>query len=918
MSFLRPELFLLAIPLGWLLWKFSLSFGSTFWLRALLSALLLTALAGPYAKGETQGRDLVVLVDRSRSMPTGTLGAVIEFLDLSQGAMEVGDRVSIVTFGAETAIERAPRLGADFGGFQRDLDADGSHLADALDQALALLPENRPGSIILFSDGEFHGNHPENSARRAGLRNVRIDVRPFGREKGDDVAVESLELPHAVAPGEPFQFSAWVRSDRAKKVDFTLFRGETILAQGTRHLRAGLNHLVFRDRGQNPGLSQYQLRLKAEGDVIGENNTAIGVLKVEGKRPILLVNHSGDSGRLVSALQAAGIPTVVRSAKDLPRDAAFLESFSTVVLEDIDAASLGAMLPALKRQVEDLAGGLLLTGGKASFGVGGYYRSDLETVLPVTMEMRVEHRKQGVAMVVVLDRSGSMAAPATGKLTKMDLANAGTMEGIRLLGPMDQVAVIAVDSTPHVIVPLSEVDDPGIFSSRVSGIRSQGGGIYTYTGLKAAAKELEGATRLNRHIILFADAADAEEPGAYKKLLEELGKKNTTVSVVALGSPGDSDADFLRDVAKRGNGQIYFTTSPGELPRLFAQDTLLAARSAFIEESTGSKTVPGLYAAGALAPGPWTRLPGYNLTYLRPEASVGAVTTDEYQAPLLATMQAGLGRSAIFAGQVDGPFGVPEEDWKDVAKALVTLVRWTSAQDPPSHYFPEITREGREAHIVIEVDPESAKNPGSIEVRAVAPDGKSIRIPLTPVGDSKFEGRMPVGMKGVYRFAATTEAGENFSLEPLAIPYSPEFEPRPEELEGRATLGRLARLSGGQIDPSVDRAWQGRRGGRGTEPQAKWFVIAGLLCLLLEIALRRLGLPAFMSKTRQPKVQAKGVTPVPSGPSSTPSYPTAKKLKEEPTESTGTAGAIPRGSTAPADIDEILRTAKEKARKRHR
>ena len=92
MSFLRPELFLLAIPLGWLLWKFSLSFGSTFWLRALLSALLLTALAGPYAKGETQGRDLVVLVDRSRSMPTGTLGAVIEFLDLSQGAMEAGDR----------------------------------------------------------------------------------------------------------------------------------------------------------------------------------------------------------------------------------------------------------------------------------------------------------------------------------------------------------------------------------------------------------------------------------------------------------------------------------------------------------------------------------------------------------------------------------------------------------------------------------------------------------------------------------------------------------------------------------------------------------------------------------------------------------------------------------------------------------
>ena len=120
----------------------------------------------------------------------------------------------------------------------------------------------------------------------------------------------------------------------------------------------------------------------------------------------------------------------------------------------------------LTQFVEDLGGGLLLTGGQRSFGTGGYYQSALDEVLPVSMEMREEHRKTRIAIAVALDRSGSMSVPVPGGKTKMDLANLGTIEVIRLLSPGDSIAVIAVDSSPHVFQPLVAIEDQEAITAR--------------------------------------------------------------------------------------------------------------------------------------------------------------------------------------------------------------------------------------------------------------------------------------------------------------------------------------------------------------------------------------------------------------------------------------------------------------------
>ncbi|MEI3001849.1 MAG: hypothetical protein V8T86_13285, partial [Victivallis sp.] len=159
-----------------------------------------------------------------------------------------------------------------------------------------------------------------------------------------------------------------------------------------------------------------------------------------------------------------------------------------------------------------------------------------------------------------------------------------------------------------------------------------------------------------RHLILFADAADAEEPGAYRELLERTSRAGITVSVVGLGTGQDSDAGFLKDVARRGNGMIYFSDRADELPRIFAQDTFLMARNTFVDTPVEADYTAALRSVSQADFGRSAGFGGYNLCYGREGAEILLVTRDEFKAPIAAVGQAGLGRVSAFTAEADGEY----------------------------------------------------------------------------------------------------------------------------------------------------------------------------------------------------------------------------------------------------------------------
>ena len=103
--FLFPELFLLAIPLGFVYWRWGRVAGMTGALRVAILAVLLFALAGPQVNFGGRGLDLIIVADRSLSLPADAEPRIRELIVNLQKSRREGDRVGIVTFGTKPAIE---------------------------------------------------------------------------------------------------------------------------------------------------------------------------------------------------------------------------------------------------------------------------------------------------------------------------------------------------------------------------------------------------------------------------------------------------------------------------------------------------------------------------------------------------------------------------------------------------------------------------------------------------------------------------------------------------------------------------------------------------------------------------------------------------------------------------------------------
>lgn len=645
-------------------------------LRVIFLALAVLALVDPQVRVGGGGLDLWVLMDRSDSVSGPAAAQAPEVAAILEKGRGRDDRVMFIDY----AVDAQRRDQGDAvlrGGTAR------SNTANALEFALAQMVEGRPARLLVLTDG-FATDPLAGVAEKVLRRGVPLDYRLLGEGMGEDVRVGVVETPARVLPGEAFlvEFSLAGRGDG--EVPWEVWRGGKPAASGVAQLQNGTARVRLTDRLGGTGAVRYEVKIAPAVDAHAENNIAGSWVEVAGGARVLLVTNYPDDP-LAKLLGEQGLKVEVVTDATVLSEAS-LTGVRLVVLNNVPAHRVApGFLKALDFFVREQGGGLLMVGGENSFGSGGYFSSAVDPLLPVSMELRKEHRKLATAMAVVLDRSGSMAASAGGGQTKMDLANTGTARAIELLGNFDAVSVHAVDSEPHEIVALAQVGpNRQRMLQSVRRIVSTGGGIFVYQGLLAGWGELQKAETGQRHLILFSDAADSEEPGDYVNLLAEMRAAGVTVSVIGLGSRSDVDAAFLEDVAKRGGGRIFFNANASELPAIFAQETVSVARSAFIKEPTGSLGTPGWVEIAAKAPAWLSSVDGYNLSYLREGATASLVTTDEYQAPLVAAWARGAGRVAAVSFPLGGAFSTKARMWPDYGDFAQTLGRWLAGEDAPA------------------------------------------------------------------------------------------------------------------------------------------------------------------------------------------------------------------------------------------
>ncbi len=876
MTFGSPEWFLI-IPAclfaGWF-WK-----SLRLWSPLRLSLVLLAAfgLADPKINVTEDAMDLFVLLDRSESTEDLVDKGLVEWEPLLEKAKPGRrDKMHLFDYGGE--IVEHGRDGATYTG-SRKLTRTGL----AISHVAAMAGEKRPARVLVFTDG-FATEPLHEAVEELQARGIPLDFRLVREETVDDFRLSRIELPERVQAGEPFLIAATIRGSADADVKLTLRRGKQVLTETTVKLEAGVGRVEFTDRLTRSGSFQYEAEVNVVAgsgmtDAHPGNNRASRWIEIAGGPRVLLVTKYTDDP-VAKVLSSLDFTVDVATPQEL--NPGRLSGARAVIFNNVPAFEIPLpFMNALDFFVREQAGGFLMAGGKQSFGSGGYFQSSIDTLLPVSMELKSEHRKLSVALAIVIDRSGSMSVsvdPGAGgggkDLKKIDLANAGAAEAIGLLGAADHICVYAVDSAPEEVVPLTQVQgNQAALQARVRKIQSMGGGIFVYEGLKAAWDELKNAQVGTRHVILFTDANDTEEPGDYKNLLAEMQKEGATVSVIGLGTPADVDAKLIEDIGKRGGGRVFFTDRPMDIPKIFAQETVTIARSAFIEDPVGAQPT-GRWAEISPKLLDWLpQVDGYNLSYAREDATTSLVSKDEYVAPLVAHARRGLGRSAAVSFPLGGEFSQGIRDWKGYGDFVQTMTRWLMGMDLPPGIGLKHRLDGTRLTLDLLYDPEQwsqklAASPPLLRMLESGPGAKPFDVPWKRIAPGHFSVTRDLDEGAVVRGAI--QVGEHaLPFGPLTVGASVEWSFEPERL---AELRTVSAQTGGRELVDLSKAWL-RPPTRQDVSLRLWIALAMLVFLITEALMTRTGwklpipaLPHFEKREKVVKPKkvkvAKPVAPV--------------------------------------------------------
>lgn len=867
-SFLYPHLlwFLLLAPLtaGLALLGPRRPTPARFWsalaLRLLLLVLIVLALAGIQLQLQAGFLTAVFLLDVSDSIPAEQQTAGEALIRQAIEGMPPGDRAAVVVFGQDALVERLASEENRLPGLASVPVTYRTDIAEALQLGLALFPEEGAKRLVLLSDGRENLGSAVEQAELAALHGVELVYVPLQGPQGElEVLVESLEAPAGVRQGQSFDLTAVVRSSARVAASLRVFADGRLIRSQEVQLQPGVNRFQIPVEASEGGFRRFEAQLLPDADTLLQNNAASAFTVVHGPPGILLVEgQPADGENLARALQAAGMQVRRIPPAELPATLAELAAYDSVVLANVPAQALpaGAMelLPVF---VRELGRGLLMTGGENAFGAGGYLRTPLEDALPVYMDVRARELSANLALVLAVDKSGSMGRchcdnPDLNQTyirqevgqPKVDIAKEAVMRAASALGEQDILGVVAFDDQARWAMEAAQLPDLTALEAKIGGIQAFGQ-TNVGAGIEAAYQALQASEARRKHVILLTDGWT--HSGDLTALAREMSEQGITLSVVAAGQ---GSAEYLKELAEKGGGRYYSAEDILSVPDFFLKETIVAVGEYIIElPFYPLPSQPGQVLQG-LDPASLPALYGYNGASPKNTAQTQLASPQGH--PLLATWQYGLGRAAAWTSDLKGRWAVDWLGWEGFARFAAQLVGWTLPAPQAEGFFGRAALEEGQAVIRLEAVDESGRPRNFLEASAavVGPRLETEEIRLSQVAAGRYEASLEVSTPGVYlvRLGAS-ERGQPLSQQTLGlvVPYSPEYR---ESGAHWALLEQLAGITGGERLAEPPAAFlHDLPEAEYARPIAQALLLAIALLFPLDVAIRRVMLgPADFRK----------------------------------------------------------------------
>lgn len=804
MTFAYPWLLLGWLALLWWGWRWRRRY-TYLWLRLLSLALLLLALAQPHWQQPL--KDIALLIDRSDSVGQDALALADTLAD--NFSPQTKATLRRYHFAADTVPEQARRVPVNTARGETDI-ARALHVAHA----------NGAGRIVLISDGIA-----SRGDARLAVADIPIDTLHVASR--NNIRLEQLYVPEYVQPKQLVEATAIIQSNSAAAIVlYPELNGEA-LDPIPYTVQVGENAVPLRFFANEAGGMTLNVRFESNLPQPSLDDKQQAYLSIRENQKVLVI---GDAV-LHQLLQEQGFSAVLAEAGALRGT---LE-YSAIVIRASASAFSEGQLKLLKRYVQE-GGGLLMTGGSASFGLGGWYRTPVEDVLAVNSDLRSDVLLPMVALVMVIDKSNSMAA---GRPAKIELAKEGAIRVVELAHEQDRIGLMTFSNGYNWVFQPRRASRAAkqAMIEAILNIDSEGGTVLE-PAYHAALEHLQQNQAAIKHIIILSDGQlNDEGEQSNLSLLAQGGEvAGISTSTIALGSR----ADFVRleAIAQAGGGRYYAAMDANALPQIFMSEALTATRALVREGAITPLAQSHPLLATSVQP---PNLEAYVATRLKKDSEMLLAGLDNE--PILAVSRQGLGRSAALTtdlSQWAGDFGT----WSELPTILSTLMRWL--QSNPNDYTSSVSLQA-DGRLRISVD--AVREGAYVQGAQLRVRYQGEEKALTQRSLGRYEGMVEQAVQG----------GEALILQGDAVIARvtvPNNQAEFAQGNGQQLLAQLSQLSGGQVIDDLTVPYQPVLA-RARRPLQQPFLLLALALLLLELVLRRFGhawlaqLPANLATQRK-------------------------------------------------------------------
>jgi uncharacterized membrane protein len=757
-------------------------------LRTSIVSLVVVSLAAPTIPLRQDGTSVVFAVDESASMSEEVKRDARQWVQDAMKGMSGQDRAAVVTFGRDPQVQRGLTEERDHAFTTSQFDDSSTSIERALRVSRSLLSNAGSRRIVLVTDGAENAGDARQESRLAAAEGIEVSsvVIP-SKTVQPEVLVQAIEAPSNVRDGEDFDLTVTVYSTVKQPATIRLWLDNKGVGSREIDLEPGATRFTIPQPPLPAGYHAFRLTVESLQDTQPNNNVAFTTSIVrERPRVLLIEGKDGDGKPIAAALASSGIDVDTRQPKAIPNTLSGLRDYQSIVLFDVPATGMTLdQMKTLEQYVQTLGRGLLAIGGSQSYGLGDYADTALEATLPVSMDIPPRDDKPSVALLLIIDKSGSM--------------DYGGRDG------------------------------------------PAGGGTEIFPALQTGYVDLRKRTAQLRHIILLTDGKSFTG-GDYDSLVDRMRQDQITLSTVGIGN--DTDEALLKSLAAKGKGRYNLTVDAKKIPQIVTKETKIASKNPIVESRFHVQLGEISPILRGFKPEDLPALKGYVVTTPKPTAQ--RVLSSPSGDPILSQWQYGLGRAVAWTPDIRERWASDWLTWGGFPKFISQAVRWTMPDPANRNLQTSVAFDGEETIISLDAadDDGSFIDLATTTMIVAAADGSAQQrqVTLRQIAPGRYEGRLPTGQPGAYRLQITQQRlGNRPPLQDIAgfsVPYPAELRPSPSS---PALLHELARQTGGKLLAGPQDAFQATSTSKATMPYALWpwlLLIAGLL-LPIEIAARR-------------------------------------------------------------------------------